>query len=161
MSAVEAVGDAEDCRQPFDAAAEGAVEPPVILMRFLGCGAPVVAGHGGDGDLLLGGHSEQVGVEDQVVRVLVVLVVVDVVADVVEQRGVGQHLPVARLAANAVANGVEELQRQALHVVGMWRLVVRPLGQLANRPRPCLAGVGDRGGDARGFQQQPFANPVR
>ena len=33
----------------------------------------------------------------QVIRVLVVLVVADVVADVVEQRGVGEDLPVVRV----------------------------------------------------------------
>ena len=48
-----------------------------------------------------GDMPEQVGVQDQVVRVLVVPVVVDVVADVVQQRRVGQNLAVAGRAARA------------------------------------------------------------
>ena len=139
VPAVEAVGDAQDRGEALHAAPCRAIELCVVLMRLLGRCAAVVPGHGGDGDLLLGRHAQQIGVQDQMVRVLVVLVVIDVVADVVQQRGVRQDLAVARAAADALTDRVEQLQGQRLHVVRVRRFVVRPLGQLAHRSRARLA----------------------
>jgi hypothetical protein len=62
--------------------------------------------------------------------VLVVLVVVDVIADVVEQRRIGENLPLLRLASQPSADGIEQLQCQPLDAGRVRLLVMRPLGEL-------------------------------
>jgi len=89
------------------------------------------------------------------------LVVVDVVADVVQERGVGQHLAVLVGAADARADGVEQLQRQPAHVLRMRRLVVAAFGQRVHRTIARLAGVGGNGGHLRALEQESLANAIR
>ena len=92
---------------------------------------------------------------------LVVLVVVDVVADVMQKSGVSQKLPVGWLASEPHAERVEELQRQLLDVLRVRRFVVRPLGELEHGPLARLTGIGDGRRYARRLEQDSFANPVR
>ena len=66
-------------------------------------GAAMVPRHVGDDDLLLRINAEQPGMEDEMIRVLVVPFVADVVPDVVEERRIGQCLPVGFLAAESRA----------------------------------------------------------
>jgi hypothetical protein len=63
----------------------------------------VVSGHVGDDHLFGWRHPQQLGVQDQVVRMLVVLAVADVIPDVVEERGIGEELAVPRGASQPVA----------------------------------------------------------
>ena len=69
-----------------------------------------------DGDLIFRTYSEQVSVLNQVVRMFVVLVVIDVVTDIVEHGSVGQDLAILALTSQPCANGVEQLQRKLLNV---------------------------------------------
>src|SRR6185503_11859362 len=96
--------------------------------------------------------AEQFAVEDEVIRVLVVPVVVDVVADVVQQRRVAEDAPVRQLELEPVRERVEELERQRLHRGGVLLLEVTALREIAYRALPRLAGVRDGGGDARRFE---------
>ena len=132
VATIEAVGHSQDRGQTAHPSPRVAIELCELGVRFLGSGPAVIPRDVRHGDLLLRSHAEEVGVEDQVVGVLVVLVVVDVIPDVVQQRGVGQDLPVTRSAADPVADRIEELQRQRLHVSGVRRLVVRAFRQLAH-----------------------------
>jgi len=63
----------------------------------------------GDHELLRRRQAEQLGVRDEIERVFVVLVVADVVADVVEARRGGEDIAFARLAAQTLAERVEQL----------------------------------------------------
>ena len=83
-----------------------------LACRLLGRGAPVIARHVGDQLDLPRREAAQVAVQDQVVGVLVMLLVIDQVADVVQQRGGPQD--VARLEGQRerVAQRVEQLRRR-------------------------------------------------
>src|SRR5688500_11724286 len=72
---------------------------------------------------------------------LVVLVVVDVIADVVEQRGIGEYLSLLGRTAQTRANRVEQLQREPLHPRRVRLLVVGPLGQLPDGALSCFTGI--------------------
>src|SRR5215213_11586780 len=94
VAAVERVGHAEDAAELPDGLAVLLGERGVILVPLLRERAAVVAGHVGD-DLALGlGEARQLGVLDEVERVLVVRLVRDVVADVVQERGGREQRPV-------------------------------------------------------------------
>ena len=71
---------------------------------------------------LVGGEALQIGVLDEVRRVLVVLGGGDVEADVVEQRGELEQLAVGVGQAVQRAQAAEEIERQARDVLGV-RLV--------------------------------------
>ena len=101
----------------------GSSAPPV-LVRLLGPTPLVVAGQRSEHLDLLGREAGQVAVRDQVVRVLLVLGVADIAADVVEKRAVLQPLA---LGCRKLVEGVrlvEELERQPRHVGRMEHLRV-------------------------------------
>jgi hypothetical protein len=113
-----------------------------------------------DDDLLSRRHAEQVGMQDQVVRVLVVALVADVVSNVVKERGVGKEPTVVGRAADALSEGVEQAEREALNGLRVECLVMAPFGELANRAVAGLARIGDCGCDARRLEQQALADSV-
>ena len=84
MAAVEPVSDAQDCRESLDCSPQRFVESAVIDVLPLRLGAAMIARHIGDDDLLRRRHPQQLAVLDEMERMLVVLVVTDVIADVVE-----------------------------------------------------------------------------
>ena len=98
---------------------------------------------------------------DQVIRMLVVTLVVDVVSDVVKQSGIGQDRAVGRVEFEARADRVEQLQGEPLHLPCVRRLVVAALGELAHRSLARLTGIGDGRHHTRRFQEQPFADAER
>ncbi len=105
--------------------------------RRLGRRAAVVAGDVGDDlDLALVEGVEH-GVGDQVVGVLVVPLVVDRVADVVEEGGVLQPLPLARAEAVERGGDVEQAQRRGGRSAGC-----------AGRRSRCARRAGAPGGGA-------------
>jgi len=69
----------------------------------------VISRHVCDHQLLGRRQTKQLGVRDEVKRVLVVLVVADVVADVVQARGGGQDIALAVFAAQSLSQRIEQL----------------------------------------------------
>ena len=128
-------------------------------LRF-GRRAAMIARDVRDHDLLRRRDAEQVGVQDQMVRMLVVPLVADVIARVVQQRGVGERLAILARAAESFAERVEQRQREPLHVRRVRLLDVTALGEFAHRARARLAGIGDRRDDACRLEQQSLADSV-
>src|SRR5687768_9593764 len=89
---------------------------------------------------------------------LVVLIVVDVIADVVEQRGVGEYLSLLRRTAKPRANRVEQLEGEPLHPGRVRLLVMGAFGQLFDGALPCLTGIGGRGSDPCRLEKDSLAN---
>ena len=116
MLAVERVGDAEDGREAADLAARLLVEIAVVGVARVGRALAVVARDVGDDRPLVRRDAHDVGVLDQVVAVLVVPVVVDVVADVVQHRGGAQEQAVALAEGVHELQIVEELRREPAHL---------------------------------------------
>ena len=75
---------------------------------------------------------QKLGVLNEMVRMLVVFVVVDVVADIVKQRCIGKQLAIIRLASQAFTDCIKKLKRDLLNLPGVKLLVVRPLRELAH-----------------------------
>ena len=61
---------------------------------------------------------------------LVMIVVADVVARVMQQRRVAQRVAILRSTANSCTECVEELHRELLHMARMRLLVLGALGEL-------------------------------
>ena len=90
----------------------------------------MVAGDQRDGFDLVGLEAAQIAVLDQVVRVLVVPLVADVDADVVQQGRVFEPLALAVGQAVNAARLVEQRRRQPRDLLRVLGPVVAPLGQL-------------------------------
>ena len=90
----------------------------------------MIAGNQRDGFDLIRFESPQVAVLDEVVRVLVMAVVADVSADVVEQRGVFEPLTLAIGQPVKAARLIEQGDREARHLLRVLGPVVAPLGKL-------------------------------
>ena len=91
---------------------------------------------------------------------LVVIVVADVIAGVVQQGGVAQRVAILGRAADTHADGVEQLQCDLLHMLRVWLLVLRALGELLHAAPASLARIGRMRRHFRRLEQQPFANAV-
>src|SRR5262249_11457895 len=79
---------------------------------------PVPAGEGGEQRDLLGREAAQAAVPYQVRGVTMVPVVGDVLADVVQERGVLEHLPVVRVEPVQFGCLVEQLDRKTRDLAG-------------------------------------------
>src|SRR5260370_11035805 len=143
VGAVEGVGDAQQDGEAADGLLLPGLERREGRVLALRQRAAVVAGEVGD-DLDLGRiEAGEAGVGDQVVGVLVVVAVVDRVADVVQQRGVLE--PLALAAAKAVQRGGdgEQAQREPRRLKGGAQHGGGPLGEpphLAAAEPPRAAG---------------------
>ena len=106
---------------------------PKLRCFCFGSLAAVIARDVRDHDLLRRRHAEQVGVQDQVIRVLVVPLVADVIADVVQQRGVGRapaRSSLSRPSRSPIASN--STSASSLHVRRMRLLDVAALRELAS-----------------------------
>ena len=92
-------------------------------------------------------HTQKLRVQNEVVRVLVVSLVADVVADVMEKRGIGQQIAIVRRGTEARADRVEELEREPLHVAGVALLEAAGVGQTLHGSRASIAGARGRRSD--------------
>ena len=101
----------------------------------------MISRHVGDYHLVRGRHTEQVGVKHEMIRVLVVAIVVDVIADVVQERRVRQDATVVGAEPESLAERVEQLERQRPHGQRVLFLVVAALAQLTHRSLPRLARI--------------------
>ena len=113
MAAVEALRQAQDGGQGANGSPALPAEVGVAVVVTVGRRPPVIARDERDGVDLVGLEAAQVAVLDQVVRVLVVALVADVDADVVEQRGVFQPLALAIGEPVNAARLVEERRSRA------------------------------------------------
>ena len=136
------------------------VERAVVRVDFLRRTAAMIAGDVRDDDLFRRRHPEQIGVKNQMIRMLVVALVADVIAGVVQKRRVGQRITILPCAPEALAERVEQDEREPLHVRRVGLLDVAPEREVADRTRARLARVGDRRRDARRLEQQSFTNPI-
>ena len=93
VSAIEAIGHAQERRQALDAPAQRPCRARRSCGALLRRRAAMIARHVGDHDLIRRRDAEQIRVKNEMVRVLVVPLVADVIAGVVQQRGVGQAHP--------------------------------------------------------------------
>ena len=164
------VAAVEAFRQPHDRApapctvrARAAVRGPRIPRAiFFGVAAPVVAGDQRDDLDLRRLEAAQVAVLDQVIRVLVMPLVADVDADVVQQRGVFEPFALAVRQAVNRAGLIEQRQRQPARPAARGRA-----SSCTARRARSRCGAARRGSDrparsARGValdvvEHQPFA----
>src|SRR4051812_41813767 len=160
MAAVQPISDAEDRRQPHDLIAQVPVELTEVRVLALRRGAAVVARHVGDHHLLARGDTEQLGVHDQVVRVLVVTVVVDVIAHVVKQGGIGERRTFLGSTADALPDRIEEPEREPAYLRRVALFVVASFGELSHRTLAGRARIGDGRRDARELEQQPLTDAI-
>ncbi len=95
------------------------------------------------------------GVGDQVVAVLVVALVVDCVADVVEQGGVLQPFALTRSQAVERGRDVEQPQRQPGGLLGVQQHAGRALGELADLAAAHVGGCAIDGSAAMAASTRP------
>ena len=131
---VQAIGQPQEGRQ----APHGR---PVVVVQGHVLGMPVgrerpavVAGDVGDQVALAGGEAVQVGVADQVQRVLVVGRLAHREADVVEQPGHLEQPPLGRPEAVQGTGLVEQRQGQGGHLASVGLVPGVPAGEVEHRP---------------------------
>ena len=73
---------------------------------------------------------EKIGVENQMIRMLVVAFVADMVAAIVEQRRIGQHAAILAWAAKPLAERVEQCERELANMRRVWLLDVTALREI-------------------------------
>jgi hypothetical protein len=130
VAAVEVFGEAQHGGERAYHAAALLLQVAVAFVAAIGDGAPMVAGDQRDGLDLVGLEAAQIAVLDQVVRVLVVALVADVDADIVEQRRIFQPLAVPIRQAVHAARLIEQRHRQTRHLLRVLGPVVAPLAEL-------------------------------
>src|SRR5262249_15999753 len=86
--------------------------------------------------------------------------VADVIAAVVQKRGVSQGFAIRLRAAESLADGVEENQRELLDVRGMRLLDVAACCKFGHRSRAGIAWVGDGRSDARRLEEEAFSDAI-
>jgi hypothetical protein len=136
VAAVEAFGQPENRRKRADGAAPAPAdlaERPVALLRRA---LAMVARDERDGFDLVGLESAQIAVRDQIVRVLVVPLVADVDADVVQERGVLEPLAFPIGQAMNAASLIEQRQREPGDLIRVFRPVIAPFGELDDTAPP-------------------------
>ena len=136
MAAIEGFGEPHDRgKSPDDLAplpwqrAKEVVPPP-------GHRPPVVARHHGDGLDFVGFEAAQVPILDQIVRVLVVTLVADMDADIMQQARVLEPFALAVREAMHAARLVEQQRCEPRHVMRVLPPVVAALGQLDDAAPP-------------------------
>ena len=159
VSAVEAIGDAQDRGEPLDLIAQRLVERAEVAMLFPWRRAAMIARDVRDHHLLGRRDAEQLGVHDEVVRVLVVPIVVDVIADVVQQRGVGERGAIVGRTAEPAAQRVEQSQGEPLDLQRVRLLEVTALGELAHGALARRAGIRDGGTTRAASSRSPSRMP--
>ena len=146
VAAVQVLGDAQQRRPDTHGAALGGGQRRQRAFRFLGPPATVVLRHERDGLDLLGLEPAEPAVADQVVRVLVMVLVRDVPADVVQQRRVFEPLACAVSRLVDAARLVEQREGQAGHVLGVLAVPAAPLAEFDDAA-PADVGIPLDGGD--------------
>src|SRR6185312_5952501 len=136
VAAVEAFGQAEHGGEDSDRFPPFFLEIPELLVAALGRGLPMIPRDEPDELDFVRLESAQVAVGNQVVRVLVMALVADMHADVVEQGGVLEPLALAIGEPVDAARLIEQLHGEARHLLRVLRPVVAAFGQLEHAAPP-------------------------
>ena len=136
MAAIEAFREPENRRERPDGPPALAAELGILVVRALRRRLPVVPGHERDDLDLFRIETAQISILDQIVRMLVMPLVADVDADVVEQGGIFEPFPLAIGQAVDDARLVEQSDGEPCHLLRVLRPVVAPLGELEHAPSP-------------------------
>jgi len=129
VAAVEAFGQPQDRGERADGPPAFSRQMGVLFVTVLRRGRPVVTRDQRDRVDFIGLEAAEIAVLDQIVRVLVMLLVADVAADVVEQRGVLQPLALAIGQPVHGARLLEHRHGEARDLRRMLGPVVAPFGQ--------------------------------
>ena len=130
VAAVEAFGQAQNCRERPHGPAALARELREVVVAKLGRRTPVIPRDQRNGVDLFRLEAAQVAVLDQVVRVPVMAFVADVHADIVKHRGVLEPFALAIGQAVHTPRLLEDRHGEARDLVGVLRPVVAALSQL-------------------------------
>jgi len=136
VTAIETLREPEKGGERADDASARTTEVRIARVTPARRRAPVVAGDQRDGLDLVRFEPAQLAVLDQVVSVFVVLVVGDVHADVMQQRGVFEPLPFVIGQPMHCARLVEQADRQSRDLVGVLGGVAATLSQLDDTSQP-------------------------
>jgi hypothetical protein len=161
VAPVEALGEPQDCGERADRAPLPASEIAEAVVLALGRRLAVIARHERDRLDLMRLEATQIAVRHQIVRVLVVSLVADMDADVVQDRcilepfalAIGQPVDRARL--------IEQSDREARDVLRMLGPVIAAFGELEHAAAPHVGiaiGLRDLLAVARDvIEDEPFA----
>jgi hypothetical protein len=136
VTAIEALGQPQDGRKRLDGLPLAPPQSAVLPVPPVGCGPAMISCDQRDGFGLVGLEAPEIAVPDQVVRVLVMALVGDVNADVVEQRGVFEPLPLPIGEGVSPSGLVEERHGDPCHLAGVLRPVVAAFGELDHAAPP-------------------------
>jgi len=136
MAAVEALRKPENRRERPDGLPAFAAELGIFLVLAFRRRLPVVPGHERDDLDLFRIEAPQISILDQIVRMLVMALVTDVDADVMQQGRIFEPFTLTIGEAVDDARLVEEGDRQPRHLLRVLRPVVAPLGELEHAPSP-------------------------
>jgi len=136
VAAVEALGQPQNRGKRAHCPTRAASQIAKALVRALRRRLPVVARDQRNRLDLVRLEPAQMAILDQIVRVLVVALVADMDADVVQDRRVLEPFPLAVGEAVDGARLIEEGGREARHLVGVLGPEVAALGELEDAPAP-------------------------
>jgi hypothetical protein len=136
VAAVEAFREAQDRRERADRVARPAAHVAEAVVAAFGRRLTVIARDERDGFDFIRLEAAEVAVANQVVRMFVVLLVADVDADVVEDRGVLEPLALPIREAVNRPRLIEECDGEARDVLRMIRKVIAALGELEHAAPP-------------------------
>lgn len=136
VAAIEALREPQHGRQRLDDPLLRSREVGVSIVALFRCGASMIPGDERDDVDFLRLEAAQIAVPDQVERVLVVGLVADVHADVVQKRGVLQPLALAVRQAVRAPRRVEEPAAQASDLCRMRGRIVAAFGELDHAAAP-------------------------
>jgi len=136
VAPIEALGEAQHRRQRPHGPPQAPRQTAEAFMLALRRRLAVITRDQGDHLDLVRLEAAQIAVRDQVVRVLVVALVRDVNADIVEQRGIFQPLALAIGEGVNAARLFEERDGDLRHLAGVLRPVVAALRQLDHAAPP-------------------------
>ena len=136
VTPIEPFGEPDEgAEQPHGPAlGRGQIRVPVVRLLRLRL-AMISRGERDDLDLV-GVETAQVPVFDQVIRVFVVALVADVVADVVQERAVLEPLALARAQSVLARRRIEERERQLRDLLRVRGPIATSLGQLHDAAAP-------------------------
>jgi hypothetical protein len=140
VTAVETFGQAQDRRQRANGPPALAAELAVAFVAVLWRGLAMIPGNQRNGFDLVWIEAAEIAVPDEVVRMLVMALVADVHADIVQQRGVLQPFTLAIGQAVHRARLFEQGNRQPGHLLRVLRPEVAALGKLEDAA-PAHVGV--------------------
>jgi hypothetical protein len=129
MAPVEAFREAQGCREGAHGTAVSLRKVAEAIVPARRCGPPMVASDERDDLDLRRFEPTQIAVGDEVMRMLVMPLVADVHADVVQERGVLEPFALAVGQAVEAPCLIEEGRRQPRDLLCMLGPVVTPLGQ--------------------------------